>query len=275
MDFLGRDNSEVRFLFFQFNKVWYKQSDGLGMWSPISPLLADFFMNFLEEKISILPLFKNLVFYYRYVDDILGLWTGTKRQLDLFLTNLNIINDSIKFTMEVGGNSISFLDIRLNICNNKIEFDVFRKPTYSDNIIHATSNHHISHKLSVFHSLLHRLLEIPLSKENYNKEIKTIEVLAKNNGYPVNGIMKLLERKIKKRSAKLIAPGLTRIQTSDSEKWAKLHYIPRMSQKVSKIVKGNKNRIAFYNKNSLRKHLVNNKDRVDKLENGGVYVIVQ
>ena len=59
------------------------------MGSPISPLLADIFMNILENIIFNSGNTKNVLYWYRYVDDILCIWNGTIRQLNLFLKYIN------------------------------------------------------------------------------------------------------------------------------------------------------------------------------------------
>ena len=53
-----------------FNNKFYKQIFGIPMGSPLSPILADIVMQDFEKKvISMLP--ARLLFYFRYVDDII------------------------------------------------------------------------------------------------------------------------------------------------------------------------------------------------------------
>lgn len=86
---------------------------------------------------------------------------------------MNSINPNLQFTLEIGSNNIlNFLDLKIMICDNKFKFGIHRKPTYTDNMIHTSSNHHISHKMSAFHSMLHRLLNIPLEDDEFYSELK-------------------------------------------------------------------------------------------------------
>lgn len=55
--------------------------DGLIMGNPLSPLLAEIFMDKLENIIHQNNLSKNFVYWYRYVDDIVACFVGTDRQL--------------------------------------------------------------------------------------------------------------------------------------------------------------------------------------------------
>ena len=55
------------------------------MGSPLSPLLSEIFMTFLEENIFTFdnPNIKYVFHWARYVDDIFFIWTGTDRQLHM------------------------------------------------------------------------------------------------------------------------------------------------------------------------------------------------
>jgi hypothetical protein len=60
---------------------------------------------------------------------------------------------------------------------------VYRKPTFTDVMIPAQSNHPVQHKISGFKYMLDRANKLPMSKEEHNKEICTIKTIAENNGY--------------------------------------------------------------------------------------------
>ena len=54
------------------------------MGSPLSPFLADLFMDSIEETIATSPQFSNVIIWQRYVDDIFGIFNGTIEQLKIF-----------------------------------------------------------------------------------------------------------------------------------------------------------------------------------------------
>ena len=57
---------------FIFNSKFYSQIDGVGMGSPLAPVLANIFMDFYQSKwLNEYNLIKP-EFYLRYVDDILA-----------------------------------------------------------------------------------------------------------------------------------------------------------------------------------------------------------
>ena len=64
--------------YFIFNKVLYKQKDGVAMGSPLGPVLPNAFLCFYERKyLEECPSEFKPVFYRRYVDDIFVLFKST------------------------------------------------------------------------------------------------------------------------------------------------------------------------------------------------------
>ena len=65
------------------------------------PRVAEIFLNnFVNKFLDNKKHSKNIIYYYKYVDDIILLWARTKRQLETFLKFLNYIHERIKFTVE-------------------------------------------------------------------------------------------------------------------------------------------------------------------------------
>jgi hypothetical protein len=52
---------------------------------------------------------------------------------------------------------------------DKIEFEIYRKPTQTNTTINNKSIHPASHKTASFRSMLYRAYKIPLSEENRKK----------------------------------------------------------------------------------------------------------
>ena len=64
--------------YFIFNKVLYKQKDGVAMGSPLGPILPNAFLCFYERKyLEECPSEFKPGFYRRYVDDIFVLFKST------------------------------------------------------------------------------------------------------------------------------------------------------------------------------------------------------
>ena len=85
--------------------------------------------------------YKELKYFGRYRDDCLALWIGTEEKLNLFFEYINSLNPDLKFTMEVGGKELCFLDVNISIVDNMLQTTVYSKPTDSHLYLHATSCH--------------------------------------------------------------------------------------------------------------------------------------
>lgn len=98
------------------------------MGSPLSLVLAELMLQFLESSIFALHNFEFL-FYFRCVDDIL-VCLPEKNTNNMFST-FNSFNSKIQFTFEVeSNNSINFLDVTIiREPNFNLILDWYRKPT--------------------------------------------------------------------------------------------------------------------------------------------------
>lgn len=84
--------------YYIFNNTFYQQKDGL----PTGSLLVGIFMSSFESNFSSNNCLVNSIhFWDRYVDDVLCIWSGTDRQLKLFLGLLTSFFPEIKFTLEI------------------------------------------------------------------------------------------------------------------------------------------------------------------------------
>ncbi|KAJ8939829.1 hypothetical protein NQ318_013048 [Aromia moschata] len=126
--------------------------------------------------------------WLRYVDDIFAVFNTKAISLDNFVAKLNNRFPTIKFTYEVEHNEqLPFLDVLvIRNSDNKLEFDVYRKETAILRYIPNDSHHPFQHKMASFNSLIHRLLNFPLSKERFEHEKQLIKNIAKSNGYSVH-----------------------------------------------------------------------------------------
>lgn len=256
--------------YFIFNNKLYNQTDGLAMGNPLSPLLADIFMDNLENKISKLNNFKNCLYWFRYVDDILIAFTGTDRQLNKFFKEVNNIHPQIKFTMEVETDKcINFLDLTIKNCSNKHDFSIYRKNTQSDTTIHASSFHPLAQKLAAYKSMIHRLVSIPMNNNNYNKELNIIYQIAINNGFKAQTITNILNQKQKQILINKIFP-----KNKDNQKtFVSLTFTTNKVNLIAKEFKKLNVNVAFKTNNSLGKFIKNNKDKIKKEDKSGVYKI--
>ena len=155
--------------YFLFQGKYYEQVQGAAMGSPISPLIANIFMEELEVKaLSSSPLPPSL--WLRFVDDTFVINQAEHSQE--LLQHINNQDPHIQFTVEpTQQGSLPFLDTLITIQpDNTLSTTVYRKPTHTDQYLHWDSNHHITAKQSVFKTLAHRAKTVSSSQDSLDKE---------------------------------------------------------------------------------------------------------
>ena len=128
------------------------------MGSPVSPVIANIYMEYFES--IAIPSSPTLIkWWFRYLDDVHS--ATRKDQVNQLQEHLNSIDPYIKFTIELPGtDGLPFLDTLTKPILNSIESTVYRKPTHTDRYLDYNSNHPISAKPSVVHTLIHRAKQV-------------------------------------------------------------------------------------------------------------------
>ena len=125
---------------FLYKEQLYRQVDGVAMGSPLGPTLANLFLAHLENEWLALPRNKHVpLVYFRYVDDIFCIFDKSTQNHEEFLKFLNSRHPNLKFTCEIGPDSLSFLDVTVNIENSIPSFSIFRKQTYTGLLMNFAS----------------------------------------------------------------------------------------------------------------------------------------
>ena len=130
--------------YFLFQGKYYEQVQGTAMGSPISPLIANIFMEEFEVNPLVAPPPPSL--WLRFVDDTFVINRAEHSQA--LLQHINNQDLYIQFTVEpTQQGSLQFLDTLVTIQqDNTFSTSVYRKPTHTDQYLHWDSNHHITAK---------------------------------------------------------------------------------------------------------------------------------
>ena len=174
---------------FTFQGQHYQQMEGVAMGSPLSPIVANIFMEHFEQQALASaphPLWK------RYVDDTFVILKTTYKEE--FFHHINSIDSHIKFTAEDTreDGSLPFLDILITPNNDgSLQTKVYRKPTHTSQYLKWDSHHAISNKYSVISSLLHRAKYICSSQELLQQEQKQIQEALVLSKYPMWAINRM------------------------------------------------------------------------------------
>ena len=155
---------------FQFQGSFYEQINGAAMGSPISPIVANLFME--EFEVRAIQTAKNPPkMWKRFVDDTCDILRSANK--DEFFHHINKIDPKIQFTAEESklDGSIPFLDCLVTPqADGSILTAVYRKPTHTDMYLHWDSYHHLAAKYSVINTLRHRAKTVCTSKQLLEKE---------------------------------------------------------------------------------------------------------
>ena len=116
------------------------------------------------------------------------------------LCRFNSIDKKLKFTLEKSiNNSINFLDINIQVLDNKIKTNWYKKPIWSGRYINFFSNHCLTYKIGIIYSLTDRAILLS-DKEFHINNLDCVRSTLIKNGYPLD----LLNEKIFERYKKLI-----------------------------------------------------------------------
>ena len=111
---------------FSFNNNMYKQTDEVAIGSPLGPALANIFVGYEGKLFSQT---QKPPTYFRYVDDTFAIFDH-EAAADEFLTKLNCLHPSLRFTFEKE-KSLPFLDVYVERTDIGFEITVYRKPTFT------------------------------------------------------------------------------------------------------------------------------------------------
>ena len=120
---------------FSFDKVMYRQTDGVAMSSPLGPVLANIFVGFHEQKLA-LEDNTDALLYRHFVVDIFVLNTSMEQSKKL-LSKLNNLHLALEFTcVHEQNGKLPLSDksvIRNPVVHQRVSFEttIYRKTIYT------------------------------------------------------------------------------------------------------------------------------------------------
>ena len=150
------------------------------MGTKAAPGLANCFMGNSEEEFVYKYRLQPLV-YLRFLDDCFLIWQHSQDELESFVSCLH----SIKFTMEASEIGVNFLDTTVKLVNNRIETDLYCKPTDANNYLLYKSAHPRNCKDSIPYSQFLRIRRICTNIEDFDKHTINFCLHFQRRGYPL------------------------------------------------------------------------------------------
>ena len=108
------------------------------MGTRVAPTYANLFMAHFEEKYIYSHNSKPRK-WFRFIDDIWGIFNGNKDSFKKFNSEINSIHESIKFTGSFSNTEVDFLDVTTYRKNSKIYSKLYCKPTDSHSYLEFNS----------------------------------------------------------------------------------------------------------------------------------------
>ena len=232
----------VETTYFGMGSDIYRQEEGLAMGSPLSPVLANVYMEYFEEMaLGSTPLKPSM--WLRYVDDTFILWPH-QEDVQVLMDHVNSIRPSIQFTMEKEqDNRLSFLDVLITRTEQGFRSSVYRKPTFTGLYLNFNSHHPYNVKKGIVRCLQHRAKVIS-SDDVYQEEMDSLRETLHRNNYPesITSATRNLDRKTEDNTRKLTTVCLP--------------YVKGLAEKIQKICGPYDIRTTFRSDTTLRKHLL-------------------
>lgn len=151
-----------------FRGQYWLQNNGTAMGPKNSCSYADIVAEHIDFKVmESRSSFGELQSWFRFRDDTFVLWRGSRERLDMFFDTLNNFDSHLKFTMDVGGNTLHFLDLLISISNNRLETSVYSKPTDAHLYLNSRSCHPRSQLLGIAKGVALRLRRICSQENDY------------------------------------------------------------------------------------------------------------
>ena len=226
-DILKLLNLCLKNTYFSYRGTIYKQVKGLSMGSPVSPIVADLFMEKWEQKaLDSCPIEFKPRIWKRFKDDTFVI--GIKDKSPELKAHLNQLDHDINVTSEIEKDGVlPHLDCYvIKELNGHLVTKVYRKPTHTNQYLNSQSNHPASSKRAVVYALMDRANKIPSKNEWKTEEAVTVKKALKMNGYSNRFIHKTLERRNQ-------APQ----NNERSISTAQIPYIKGLSERVCGILK--------------------------------------
>jgi hypothetical protein len=172
-------------LVFKFQDLLLCQIQGLAMGVACSPDIANLYGASFEEQY--VPNNSNVLFYKRYIDDILCIITA-----DDFESATNVVKDmkfdGCEIVWSFSENSSAFLDMMIHLRphSDRIHYKVYKKMQNHHERIPWASHHPLDVKRGTFIGEITRMATLSSDKVYYDASIENLRELYLARGYPLN-----------------------------------------------------------------------------------------
>jgi hypothetical protein len=175
----------------EYNQKIFIQTRGMPMGTNAAVELANIYV---ATVIELNPRFREhngrLTHYKRFIDDVFGIWRGTVVEFERWVSTLNSIDPSIKFTSTIHPEHVNFLDVTVFNHNNTIAFRSFQKPQNKFLYIPFDSTHPPHCFKGFIKAELSRHLRNNTLRPDFTHIKQEFFVRLENRGYPIRNLLR-------------------------------------------------------------------------------------
>ena len=197
------------------------------MGTHVAPTYAIIFMNEFEKK-YIYNYHHSPRIWYRFIDDIWGVFKGTESELLEFFDYCNSVHQTIKFTHSYSKNRVNFLDVWTYRYGSAIETTLFVKETDTKSYLDYGSCHPVHVKNSIPYSQFLRIRRNCSKWTEFAKHAMQLSIYLSLRGYPCDLIKNALLKACNKEKKT--------IQTNSKSLYLVLDYNPNLPDLKSKLL---------------------------------------
>ena len=193
--------------FFQFKNRTFQQISGVGTGLKLAPPYACLGMGEFEKQAfsSPQPLLDQILLWKRYIDDVFGLFKGSKEEFDNLVTWLNSLQPGVvKFTANISYSHVEFLDLVIRIENGKLESELFVKPSNLQLYLNYNSNHPEPCKTGLVYGQALRIVERCSNEQDAEQHLQNLKKKLLDRKYPEEIVKKEIFRAQQKDRKSLI-----------------------------------------------------------------------
>ena len=201
---------------FKYKTQHFLQINGVAMGTKMAPTYAILTLGYLEIKLysTCANIFDNTIssyietHFFRFIDDIYITWPFGIHNLEIFIQTLNQMNSSIKFVVLHNNVAIPFLDVTIYKHNNRLETDIYHKPTDSFNYLPFHSQHPRHVTRNIPYCLARRIIMLVTNPTIRHQRLQNLKNILLELKYPEHllndAINKTYDTEVKPRTNNII-----------------------------------------------------------------------
>ena len=183
-----------------YRDQWFRCSQGVPTGGSCSRQIADCFMRYVTNNIRDMIDFSKVIWWFRFIDDIYGVFRGSIQEFEHFKDQFNGAAQTFKIEFDEYscGNKVNFLDVTIEIVkqdeNYRFKTNIYKKETDARNYLHYSSFRPRSVFKGNIYSQMLRVIRITSDVNDQLGALREMGEDFKSRGYPEDLILETIER---------------------------------------------------------------------------------